>query len=96
MKWKSTSNLTKSIYQPRGHSRGFCNRTIEIDKLFRPLTDTTRPASADLTGIRLLIMEVHNWAVGVHSTGAMTRSLIIDRFNIDLRHTGNDVAVLRR
>jgi hypothetical protein len=41
-------------------------------------------------------MEVHNWAVGVHSTGAMTRSLIIDRFNIDLRHAGNDVAVLRR
>jgi FkbM family methyltransferase len=51
---------------------------------------------ADLTGIRLIIMEVHNWAVGIQLTDAMMRWLIINGFNIDLRHTGGDIAVLRQ
>jgi hypothetical protein len=37
---------------------------------------------ADLAGIRLIIMEVHNWAVGVRSTDAMLRWLIVNGFNV--------------
>jgi FkbM family methyltransferase len=51
---------------------------------------------ADLTGIRLIIMETHNWAVGAQSTDAMMRSLIVSGFNVDLHHSGNGIAVLYR
>jgi FkbM family methyltransferase len=51
---------------------------------------------ADLTGIRLIIMETHNWAVGAKSTDAMMRALIVSGFNVDLHHSGNGIAVLYR
>jgi FkbM family methyltransferase len=51
---------------------------------------------ADLTGIRLIIMETHNWAVGARATDAMMRWLIVNHFNVDLQHTGNAIAVLYR
>ena len=51
---------------------------------------------ADLTGIRLIIMETHNWAVGAAATDRMMRSLIVSGFNVDLHHTGNGIAVLYR
>lgn len=51
---------------------------------------------ADLTPLRLIIMEVHNATVGVRSIDAMMRWLIVNGFNVDIQHTGNDIAVLRR
>jgi FkbM family methyltransferase len=52
--------------------------------------------NADLTGIRLIIMETHNWAVGAQSTNAMMRWLIVNQFNVDLHHSLNGIAVLYR
>ena len=51
---------------------------------------------ADLQGIRLIIMETHNWAVGARATDAMIRWLIVNGFNVDLRHTGDDIVILNR
>jgi FkbM family methyltransferase len=51
---------------------------------------------ADLAGIRLIIMETHNWAVGVQASNAMMRSLIVNGFNVDLHFSGNGIAVLAR
>lgn len=51
---------------------------------------------ANLAGIRLLIIEVHDWSVGQHATDAMMRYLIVDGFNVDLYSAGNGIAVLRR
>lgn len=50
---------------------------------------------ADLTGIRLIIMEVHDW-IGVQETDMMIRYLITNGFSIDLKHSGGNVAVLCR
>jgi FkbM family methyltransferase len=51
---------------------------------------------ADLKGLRLIIMEVHNWAVGAQSTDAMMRWLVVNGFNVDLRNTGGDIVILSR
>jgi FkbM family methyltransferase len=51
---------------------------------------------ADLKGIRLIIMEVHNWAVGAPMTDAMMRWLVVNGFNVDLNHTGDNIAILSR
>jgi len=51
---------------------------------------------ADLAGIRLIIMETHNWAVGSKATDAMMRWLIVNGFNIDLLRSGSGIAVLYR
>ena len=51
---------------------------------------------ADLSGIRLLIIEVHHWAVGQEATDAMIRSLVLRGFNVDLYYSGGGMAVLRR
>jgi FkbM family methyltransferase len=51
---------------------------------------------ADLAGIRLIIMETHNWAAGSQSTDAMMRWLIVNGLNVDVQHSGKGIAVLRR
>jgi FkbM family methyltransferase len=51
---------------------------------------------ADLAGIRLVVVEVHDWAVGRSRTGAMMRWLIQAGFDVDFTHSGEGVAVLGR
>jgi FkbM family methyltransferase len=51
---------------------------------------------ADLTGLRMILMEVHNWAVGAAATDAMMRWLIVNGFNVDLQHSGANIAILNR
>jgi FkbM family methyltransferase len=51
---------------------------------------------ADLSGIRLIIMETHYWAVGEVATDEMVRKLILDGFSIHLGQTQMRVLVLRR
>lgn len=51
---------------------------------------------ADLTGIRLIIVETHYWAVGRARIDGMVRALVTSGFNIDLDLTAGQVAVLRR
>ena len=49
---------------------------------------------ADLTGIRLIIVAVHGWAVGGDAINSLMRQLIMSGFNVDLQYSGNGVAVL--
>jgi len=51
---------------------------------------------ADLTGLRLIIMETHTWAVGAARTDAMVRKLIIEGFSLDVDASGQGVLALRR
>lgn len=51
---------------------------------------------ADLSGIRLIILESHYWATGEAPADAMVRKLILDGFSIHLGASGNNVSVFRR
>jgi hypothetical protein len=51
---------------------------------------------ADLTGVRLIIVETHTWAVGAERTSAMMRKLILDGFSLDVDVSGQGVLALRR
>lgn len=51
---------------------------------------------AKIPEIRLIIVEVHYWAVGQEKTDAMIRYLMKIGFNIDLKFTAGGVVVLRR
>jgi len=51
---------------------------------------------ADLAGIRLLIIEVHDFLAGRQATDAMIRHLVALGFNVDFHHSGNGIAVLHR
>ncbi len=51
---------------------------------------------ADLSGLRLVILETHVWAVGEARTDALIRKLVLDGFAIDLEVSGQGVAALRR
>lgn len=53
-------------------------------------------AAADLSGIRLVVMEIHYWAVGEPAIDAIVRKLVLDGFAIDLRYSGNGMLVARR
>ena len=51
---------------------------------------------ADLSPIRLIIMETHYWAVGAKATDRMIRRLIYQGFDIDVSISRDGVVVLRR
>jgi len=51
---------------------------------------------ADLSGIRLLIMETHYWMAGEAATDALVSKLIRDGFAIHLGASGEHVSVFRR
>jgi FkbM family methyltransferase len=51
---------------------------------------------ADLSGIRMIILETHYWAVGEALTDAMMRNLIMQGFSLHLRASGQEVLLLRR
>jgi FkbM family methyltransferase len=51
---------------------------------------------ADLSGIRLIVMEIHYWSVGRPRTDALIRRLILEDFALDLMQSGSGIAVLRR
>ncbi len=51
---------------------------------------------ADLSGIRLIIMETHYWAVGEAATDAMIRNLILQGLSFHLAASGGQISVLRR
>jgi FkbM family methyltransferase len=51
---------------------------------------------ADLSDIRLIIMETHYWSAGEAATDAMVRKLVLDGFDIHLRYSGRHILVLRR
>jgi hypothetical protein len=51
---------------------------------------------ADLSPIRLIIMETHYWAVGAEATDKMIRRLIYQGFDIDVSISRDGVVVLRR
>ncbi|MDE3175330.1 MAG: FkbM family methyltransferase [Pseudomonadota bacterium] len=51
---------------------------------------------ADLSGLRLVILETHVWAVGEARTDALIRKLTLDGFVVDLDLSGQGVAALRR
>jgi FkbM family methyltransferase len=51
---------------------------------------------ADLSGIRLIILETHYWAAGEAPTDAMIRDLIMQGFALHLGASGSHVLVLRR
>ena len=53
-------------------------------------------AQADLSGVRLIILETHYWARGEKETDAMMRALILNGFSIHLENSGQGVSVLRR
>ena len=51
---------------------------------------------ANLTGIRLILMETHYWAAGETATDNMIRKLTLEGFSIHLGHSAHHVIVLRR
>jgi len=51
---------------------------------------------ADLSTIRLILMETHYWAAGEVATDAMISKLIADGFSLHLGYSGDHVIVLRR
>ena len=53
-------------------------------------------SGADLSAIRLLILETHYWAQGEIATDAMMRELILSGFAIHLEASGDAVLALRR
>ena len=53
-------------------------------------------SGADLSSIRMIIMETHYWATGEAATDAMIRELINSGFSLHLGASGGHVSVLRR
>jgi FkbM family methyltransferase len=53
-------------------------------------------ARADLTGVRLIILEIHYFATGEQAADAMIRKLMLDGFSIHLVASGGGVLALRR
>jgi hypothetical protein len=51
---------------------------------------------ADLSGIRMIIMETHRWAVGEALTDAMIRDLILQGFAVDLSASAGEILLFRR
>ncbi|HQT64581.1 MAG: hypothetical protein B7Z75_05595 [Acidocella sp. 20-57-95] len=51
---------------------------------------------ADLSDIRLIIVETHDWLIGLPAVDALVRNIILAGFAIDLRDSGSNVAVFRR
>jgi len=51
---------------------------------------------ADLSALRLIILETHYWAQGETATDAMVRELILSGFSIHLEASGWNVLALRR
>ena len=51
---------------------------------------------ADLTNLRLLILETHYWAKGEAATDAMMRELILSGFSLHLEASARGVLALRR
>ncbi len=51
---------------------------------------------ADLSGIRLIIVETHDWLIGLPAVDALVRNIILAGFAIDVRDSGSNVAVFRR
>ncbi|MDE8350303.1 MAG: FkbM family methyltransferase [Acidocella sp.] len=51
---------------------------------------------ADLSAIRLIIVETHDWLTGLPAVDALVRRLVFAGFTIDVRDSGNNVAVFRR
>jgi FkbM family methyltransferase len=51
---------------------------------------------ADLSNIRMIIMETHYWSAGESATDAMLRSLIMQGFSMHLGASGSHVSILRR
>jgi FkbM family methyltransferase len=52
--------------------------------------------NADLAGVRLIVMETHDWAVGADAIGAMTRKLELDGFVVDPQWSLGPFLVLSR
>ncbi|TPI63538.1 FkbM family methyltransferase [Mesorhizobium sp. B3-1-7] len=52
--------------------------------------------AADLSGIRLIIMETHYAVSGEAATDAMMRKLIVEGFSLHLGHSAHQFVVLRR
>jgi len=53
-------------------------------------------SGADLSGLRLIVLETHYWAQGETATDAMVRELILGGFSIHLEASGWGVLALRR
>ena len=53
-------------------------------------------ADADLSMIKLIILETHYWSCGRDAIDALMRFLVLIGFNINLDHTGNQIVVLER
>lgn len=51
---------------------------------------------ADLTGVRLIVLETHYWAKGETATDAMVRALILSGFSIHLQTAAWSAMALRR
>jgi FkbM family methyltransferase len=51
---------------------------------------------ADLSGIRMIILETHRWAVGEALTDAMIRDLILQGFAVDLPASAGEILLFRR
>src|SRR6476620_4905157 len=51
---------------------------------------------ADLSGIRIIIMETHYWANGRQKIDTMIRFLVTNGFNINLDYTRDHIVVLDR
>jgi FkbM family methyltransferase len=53
-------------------------------------------SDADLSGIRLIIIETHSWAVGITTTDKLISKLISQGFHLELDAPEERVSVLRR
>jgi FkbM family methyltransferase len=53
-------------------------------------------SDADLSGVRLMIVETHHWIAGEAATDAMARKIIMQGFSIDIDKSGDHVDVFRR
>ena len=51
---------------------------------------------ADLTPIRLIVVEIHYWSVGRQRIDDMIRSLVASGFNIDFNYSGGNIVVFDR
>jgi len=51
---------------------------------------------ADLSGIRMIILETHRWAVGEALTDAMIRDLILQGFALDLPASAGEILLFQR
>jgi FkbM family methyltransferase len=53
-------------------------------------------SGADLSAIRLILMETHYWSIGRQATDGMIRYLLAQGFNLNLDYSGDHVVVLDR